>query len=174
MTAYNSLHTLPDYECLLFCRNCLDSDLRIGHFFSFRCSLVSTPQLNTELLTNELRLPYGWTTTESFWVWVLCYDRRSVGQCVWNKAPIWSLRPDFYYCQTVAGLLIWGALSLWREDGSVVYNCCLPSPAQSFSCLRFESSLFTASYDSQSYGVGIQPRLHAGYPESFFSARLLI
>jgi hypothetical protein len=29
----------------------------------------------------------------------------------WNKAPIWRLRPDFYYCQTVAGLLIWGALS---------------------------------------------------------------
>jgi hypothetical protein len=29
----------------------------------------------------------------------------------WNKAPIWGLRPDFYYCQTVAGLLMWGALS---------------------------------------------------------------
>jgi hypothetical protein len=29
----------------------------------------------------------------------------------WNKAPIWGLRPDFYYCQTVAGLLIWDALS---------------------------------------------------------------
>jgi hypothetical protein len=29
----------------------------------------------------------------------------------WNKAPIWGLRPDFYYCQTVAGFLIWGALS---------------------------------------------------------------
>jgi hypothetical protein len=29
----------------------------------------------------------------------------------WNKAPIWSLRSDLYYCQTVAGLLIWGALS---------------------------------------------------------------
>jgi hypothetical protein len=28
----------------------------------------------------------------------------------WNKAPIWGLRPDFYYCQTVAGLLMWGAL----------------------------------------------------------------
>jgi hypothetical protein len=28
----------------------------------------------------------------------------------WNKAPIWDLRPDIYYCQTVAGLLIWGAL----------------------------------------------------------------
>jgi hypothetical protein len=29
----------------------------------------------------------------------------------WNKAPIWGLRPDFYYCQTVAGLLIWDTLS---------------------------------------------------------------
>jgi hypothetical protein len=28
----------------------------------------------------------------------------------WNKAPIWVLRPDIYYCQTVAGLLMWGAL----------------------------------------------------------------
>jgi hypothetical protein len=26
-------------------------------------------------------------------------------------APIWYLRPDFYYCQTVAGLLMWGTLS---------------------------------------------------------------
>jgi hypothetical protein len=29
----------------------------------------------------------------------------------WNKAPIWGLRPGLYYCLTVAGLLIWGALS---------------------------------------------------------------
>jgi hypothetical protein len=29
----------------------------------------------------------------------------------WNKAPIWGLRPNFCYCQTVAGLLMWGALS---------------------------------------------------------------
>jgi hypothetical protein len=29
----------------------------------------------------------------------------------WNKAPIWGLRPDFHDCQTVAGLLMWGALS---------------------------------------------------------------
>jgi hypothetical protein len=28
----------------------------------------------------------------------------------WNKTPIWGLRPDFYYCQTVAGLLLWVAL----------------------------------------------------------------
>jgi hypothetical protein len=38
----------------------------------------------------------------------------------WCQAPIWVPRPDFYYYQTVAGLLMWGALydermglSLW-------------------------------------------------------------
>jgi hypothetical protein len=29
----------------------------------------------------------------------------------WNKGPIWGIRPDFYYRQMVAGLLMWGALS---------------------------------------------------------------
>jgi hypothetical protein len=29
----------------------------------------------------------------------------------WNKTPIWGLRPDLYYCLTVASLLIWGDLS---------------------------------------------------------------
>jgi hypothetical protein len=29
----------------------------------------------------------------------------------WHKAPIWGLRPYLYYCMTVAGLLMWGALS---------------------------------------------------------------
>jgi hypothetical protein len=42
----------------------------------------------------------------------LRYDRWSVGQSVLVcQAPIWGLWPDFYYCQTVAGLLMWGALS---------------------------------------------------------------
>jgi hypothetical protein len=34
----------------------------------------------------------------------------------WDKAPIWGLRPDFYYCHTVAGLLMLGALSDERSD----------------------------------------------------------
>jgi hypothetical protein len=40
-----------------------------------------------------------------------------------------------------------------------------PSPlglATIFYCLRFETSLFVASYDSQSRGGGIRPRLHMG------------
>jgi hypothetical protein len=65
--------------------------------------------------------------------------------------------------------------SLSREDGSVVYNCCWSSPAQSFSgprpvalvtifyCLIFETSHFVASYDSQGHGGGIRPRLQTGH-----------
>jgi hypothetical protein len=34
----------------------------------------------------------------------------------WNKAPIWGLRPDLDYCQTFAGLLMWGFLSDARTD----------------------------------------------------------
>jgi hypothetical protein len=30
---------------------------------------------------------------------------------IWCQAPFWSPRPDFCNCQTVAGLLTWGALS---------------------------------------------------------------
>jgi hypothetical protein len=83
----------------------------------------------------------------------------------WNKAPTRGLRPDYYHCQMVAGLLMWGALS-----------CCWPSPAKSFSCqspvglatifycLRFETSLFVASYDTQGYSGGIRPRLHTSPP----------
>jgi hypothetical protein len=64
---------------------------------------------------------------------------------------------------------------LWREDGSVFCTCRWSLPAQAFSgpsplglatvfyCLRFETSLFVASYDSQGHGGGIRPRLHTGY-----------
>jgi hypothetical protein len=53
------------------------------------------------------------------------------------------------------------------------------SPAQSFSgpsplglatifyCLRFDTSIFIASYDSQGHGGGIQPRLHTGRTSSY-------
>jgi hypothetical protein len=35
-----------------------------------------------------------------------------------------------------------------------------------FYCLRFETSFFVASYDSQGHGGGIRPRLHTGVSET--------
>jgi hypothetical protein len=68
-----------------------------------------------------------------------------------------------------------GALSLTR--GRVLYNCCWPSSAQLFLgsspvglatifyCLRLETFLFVASYDSQGYSVGVRHRLRTGRAE---------
>jgi hypothetical protein len=33
------------------------------------------------------------------------------GNTTVNKAPVWGLKPNLNYCQTVTGLLTWGALS---------------------------------------------------------------
>jgi hypothetical protein len=77
------------------------------------------------------------------------------------------------------GLVIVGR-PFWREDESVFCICCWPLPAQSFSgpsplgvaaifyCLRFETSIFVASYDSQGHGGGIRPRLHTEGMTSFW------
>jgi hypothetical protein len=45
----------------------------------------------------------------------------------WNKAPVWGLWPDFYYCQTVVGLLMWGALS---DERTGLYFTMAPGPRQ--------------------------------------------
>jgi hypothetical protein len=52
--------------------------------------------------------------------------------CLWIKPPSGAYDQSFI---TVRQLRIsWCvALSLWREDGSAVYNCCWSSSAQSFS-----------------------------------------
>jgi hypothetical protein len=52
----DSRHSLLDYESFLPLWLTWFSDLRIGRFFSFRCPLVNTSQLNTQLvnsLTND-------------------------------------------------------------------------------------------------------------------------
>jgi hypothetical protein len=54
MAFWDSLQSLLNYEYLLFSRDWLGSDLRIGHFFF---SLVSTPQLNTQFLATVWRIP---------------------------------------------------------------------------------------------------------------------
>jgi hypothetical protein len=150
----DSLHSLPDCECLLF------------HCDEWRMKNLCSLNHGIPLRMNPTNLE---PESES----CVTTDGQSASLS-WNKAPIWGLRPDFYNCQTVAGFVD-VRHSLCREDGCVVYNCCWPSPAQSFSgpsplglatifyCLRFETSLYVASYNSQGYGVGIRTRLHPGF-----------
>jgi hypothetical protein len=54
------------------------------------------------------RLPYR---TKSVRVKLMLRPTVRSASPSWNKARIWGLRTDLYYCQTVAGLLMWGALS---------------------------------------------------------------
>jgi hypothetical protein len=74
---------------------------------------LATSQLFCPLPTPKTRLNSNSkvrvTEVESY----VATDGQSVSLS-WNKAPIWGLRPDLYYCQTVAGLLMWGALSDYR------------------------------------------------------------
>jgi hypothetical protein len=103
----------------------------------------------------------------------LYYDRRSAGQSVLGQSTHLGLTTRSWLLSDSCGFVGLGR-SLWREDGSAVCNCYWPSPAQSFSgpspvglvvifyCLRFETCLFVASYDSQGHGGGIRPRLHTG------------
>jgi hypothetical protein len=61
------------------------------------------------------------------WVWVLYTTDGQSASLSWNKAPIWGLRPYFYYCQTFACLLIWGALSDERKG---LWFTTAPGPRQ--------------------------------------------
>jgi hypothetical protein len=105
-----------------------------------------------------LRLRLTWLV----WVWVFDYDRRSVSQSVLEYSTHLGLTTRFLLLSDSCGFVDVGR-PLWREDGSVVCNCCWTSPAQSFPdpspvglvtifyCIRFETSLFVTTYDSQGY-----------------------
>jgi hypothetical protein len=71
---------------------------------------------------NKTAGDFGNTESESY----ITTDGQSAS-LPWNKGPVWCLRPDFYYCQTVAGLLMWGALSVERTSMSFIIA---PGPRQ--------------------------------------------
>jgi hypothetical protein len=103
----------------------------------------------------------------------LYYDRQSAGQSVLEQSTHLGLTTRSWLLSDSWGFVGLGR-SLWRENGSAVCSCDWLSPAQSFSvpsplrlvaifyCLRFQTSLFVASYDSQGHGGGIRPSLHTG------------
>jgi hypothetical protein len=49
-----------------------------------------------------------------------------------RQAP-WDSRPVILFSNWTLAVIVFLQHPLWREDGSVVYNCCWSSPEQSFS-----------------------------------------
>jgi hypothetical protein len=90
----------------------------------------------------------------------------------WNKAPLGGLRPELYYCLTVAGLLIWAPsptrgrvcrLQLQLVLAStVIFGSESVRTRDHILLSQIRDFLFVASYDSQGHGGGIRPRLHTG------------
>jgi hypothetical protein len=99
-------HSIPA-SAFSICWAWLGSDLRDGHFFISAVRWLAlhswTHNLWILLRLNDWTLESG---SESH----VTTDGQSASLS-WNKAPIWGLKPDFYYSQEVAGLLMWGALS---------------------------------------------------------------
>jgi hypothetical protein len=161
VTVHDSLHSLLDHERLLF----LSDEWR---------TKVPADTLNCldRHLSDEWILEVG----ESY----VATDGQSASLS-WNKAPICGLRPDFYYCQTVAGLLIRGAVSDERTGLSFTIAAGFASAVILGSESRgirdhillsqIGDSLFVAPYYSQGYGGGFRSRLHTGILEE--SPRLL-
>jgi hypothetical protein len=109
---------LPDDATWLVCR------LLILSWAGFFCSQLGSVRLCSELCSVLLYSVFSpvlsFAESESY----VTTDSQSASLS-WNKASICGLWPDFYYCQTVAGLSMWGR-SLWGEDETVVHNCCWP------------------------------------------------
>jgi hypothetical protein len=71
--------------------------------FTIICAHKLAPKIATARSTTKTNESYIMTDGES-------------ASLSWYEAPIWGLRTDLYYCQTVAGLLMWGVVSDERTD----------------------------------------------------------
>jgi hypothetical protein len=140
-TAHNQLmlttHSVPYWTTSVFSSTVPDLVLIYESVTS--SASVNTPQLNTQL-------SYEWRTTAHCslsWFESSLMLRSTV-------APIWGLRSDFCYCQTVAGLLMWGALS--DERTGLSFTIVAGPRQRSHSHVR-------VLWDSQSYFTFSDSRL---------------
>jgi hypothetical protein len=134
--------------------------------FPFLWILDMSPSPNYQLLTTTAQNDSTQRFSKSNKVKVKFTLRLTVSQSV---SLIWNSWPDIYYCLTVTVLFLWGALSDNSTGLSFVYTA---GPCQRSlsrvrvpwdSRLRFETSLFVASYERQGHGGDNRPRLHSGF-----------
>jgi hypothetical protein len=136
-------------------------------------SILDVFTYTSDLTANLWLLPHSLKTLVNWTVEVEVTLRLTVSQSVsLSVEPHLGLITRYILLFDNYGLALWGALS--DERTGLFFVCCGPLPAQSFSgpsplglatvfySLRFETSLFIASYDSQGHGGGIRPRLHTG------------
>jgi hypothetical protein len=130
-------------------------------------------QQTTELW--QFRLDWtelNWTDSQSH----IATDGRSVSQSVSqsvSKSHL-GLMTRYLLLFDSCGLIFSAAPSLTRGRVCILYMLLALASLESFSgpsplglvtifyCLRFETYLFVASYDSQGHGGGIRTRLHTG------------
>jgi hypothetical protein len=127
---YDSLLFQSSFHC-----DWLGSDSRITHF----CFTNEFGMKNESWITAHVRLNHEWmrSRVESY----ATTDGQSASLSR-NKAPIWGLRPDFHYCQTVADLLMSGAVSDERT-GLTFTNAARP--------LQRSDSRVRVPWDSRQY-----------------------
>jgi hypothetical protein len=90
-----SIHTLEDPSTMPWCIN------------SMPTKYETLPPTVPPLLVFVFLAAEAWTGRVESYV----TTNGESASLSWNKAPIWCLRPDFYYSQTVVGLLMCGAIS---------------------------------------------------------------
>jgi hypothetical protein len=95
-----------------------------------------------------------WTESEPQFESYVTTDGQSASLS-WNKAPIWGIIPDLYYCQTVAGLLMCALLS--DERTSLSFATAADLRQRSHSRVR-------VPWDSQPYFTVSDSRLPFSLP----------
>jgi hypothetical protein len=149
-------HTLSSFPaCYVFNNRSLATASNSGDFSAFRTHGVSVRRISrnwtlthfTSLHSTEV------LTTLNSGIRIRVTLRLAVyHQSVrLGDKPLETHDQIFLFSNWTLGVTVFMEHSLWREDGCVIYNCCWPSPTQSFPgpsppwlmttfyCLRFET-----------------------------------
>jgi hypothetical protein len=141
MTVSDSLHSSLDYECFLVHCDQWRTTNHYSHIEHLSLSLVLRPTVSRPLCLG-IKHPSG--AYDQTFITVRQLRVCWCGALSLNRGRV---------CRLQLLLALASAIILGFESRGLVTI---------FYCLRFETSIFIASYDSQGYGGCIRPRLHTG------------